>query len=275
MIDNVGRFKTVLMRNESQLAFICGNGVNRYAYGHTKNCSWDDMLLDIWQEISDRTLSSISQGISYTEFYDVMAFEAGSIELLRRKVVDYLDKWKPQDYHKWLQKKLIQYNIPLLTTNFDRNLEEGLQMYKFSNPQIGFTDFYPWNVYFSPKELGSPLDGFGVWHINGMVGYRRSIRLGLSEYTGLSSRVRSYLHKEDRIDDFYNKNKDYWRGYQTWLHIIFNRSLCIFGLTLNENEVFLRWLLIERAKYFKKYPERKKKGWFVCLQSEQKANASC
>lgn len=39
-------------------------------------------------------------------------------------------------------------------------------------------------------------------------------------------------------------------------------------MALDENETFLRWLLIERAKYFKRYPERKKKGWFVCKTGE-------
>lgn len=93
-----------------------------------------------------------------------------------------------------------------------------------------------------------------------MVGYRRSIRLSLSEYMGLSARVRSFLHKEESIDDFNFKNQNNWKGYNTWLHIIFNSSLCIFGLALDENETFLRWLLIERAKYFRRFPERRKKG---------------
>lgn len=37
----------------------------------------------------------------------------------------------------------------------------------------------------------------------------------------------------------------------------------IFGLSLEENEVFFRWLLIERARYFKKFPKRKKDAWYV------------
>ena len=35
------------------------------------------------------------------------------------------------------------------------------------------------------------------------------------------------------------------------------------GLELNTTEVFLRWLLIERAKYFRKFPERSKSAFFV------------
>ena len=59
-----------------------------------------------------------------------------------------------------------------------------------------------------------------------------------------------------------------WRGFKTWLHIIFNKSLFIFGLGLEENEVFLRWLLIERIKYFKQFPDRKHKGWYISKKED-------
>ena len=268
MIDQLGSIKNVLCQNKQDLAFIVGNGINRFAYDQSLDTSWDGLLLNVWQKISRKTLSNISQGISLTEFYDIMEFEAGSIDYLRLKVVEILDEWKNVEYHKWLQNEIIKWDVPLLTTNLDRNLDRELRINKLENNKHGFTDFYPWNVYFSNTELSSPIEGFGVWHINGMIGYRRSIRLSLSEYTDLSARVRSFLHKKDGIDDFNNKNHNYWIGCNTWLHIIFNKSLCIFGLALDENETFLRWLLIERAKYFKRFPERKNKGWYVCKSNE-------
>lgn len=49
-----------------------------------------------------------------------------------------------------------------------------------------------------------------------------------------------------------------WDGAASWLHIVFNSPLLIFGLGLEENEVFFRWLLIERARYFKKFPIEEK-----------------
>lgn len=268
MISDLSVIKQVLNRNKSNLAFIVGNGINRFAYAQNQDVSWNALLLDVWQQISNRTLSNISDGISLTEFYDIMEFEAGSIDEVRLKVVESLDKWQPVEYHKWLQNKVAEWNVPLLTTNFDRNLDDGLRFNKLENGNIGFTDFYPWNVYFGNTILSYPTEGFAVWHINGMVGYRRSIRLSLSEYMGLSARVRSFLHKEESIDDFNFKNQNNWKGYNTWLHIIFNSSLCIFGLALDENETFLRWLLIERAKYFRRFPERRKKGWYVCKSDE-------
>jgi hypothetical protein len=47
------------------------------------------------------------------------------------------------------------------------------------------------------------------------------------------------------------------------MQVVFNKPLMIFGLAIHENEVFLRWLLIERAKYFRKFPERTHPAWFV------------
>lgn len=269
MINSLERLKQVLSENRYDLAFIVGNGINRFAYGCIRDVSWNGLLLEVWQQISYRTMSDISSGISLTEFYDIMEMEAGSIDKVRQKVVDLLGEWRPDEYHKWLQEKISSdWDVPLLTTNFDMNLNEGLTLNKLESENLKFTDYYPWNVYFSRTELNSPTEGFGVWHINGMLKYKRSIRLGLSEYMSLSSRVRTFLHKEDGLDDFDLKNQNRWKGYPTWLHIIFNKSLCIFGLALDENETFLRWLLIERAKYFKRYPERKKKGWFVCKAGE-------
>jgi hypothetical protein len=49
----------------------------------------------------------------------------------------------------------------------------------------------------------------------------------------------------------------------TWIDIIFNKSLCIIGLSLDETEVLFRWLLIQRAKFFKRFPKYSHKGWYL------------
>ena len=268
MIAELDKIKEVLKANRSELAFVVGNGINRFAYAEEPNVSWEGLLLDVWQQISCKTLSGISPGVSLTEFYDIMEMEKGAMKGVKQLVIDRLGKWEPTGYHQLLQEKMKEWHVPLLTTNFDRNLEEGLQKYKLGLTRKDFTDYYPWNVYFSHKVLASPINGFGVWHINGTIDYLRSIKLGLSDYVATLAKVRSFVHKADGSDDFRGKDQIVWRGYNTWLHIVFNCSLCIFGLALDENETFLRWLLIERAKYFRKFPERKKKGWYVCKTEE-------
>ena len=128
--------------------------------------------------------------------------------------------------------------------------------------QYKFTDFYPWNMYYSDREISNPLDGFAVWHINGTRDYPRSIRLGLSDYMGSVERARKMIQGNSLDEYFMGKNQSYWKGYNTWFHIIFNKSLFIFGLGLEENEVFLRWLLIQRTKYCKMY-NKNHKGWYI------------
>lgn len=269
MITELSKAQNILKRyyQNKDLAFIFGNGINRHNSLTNSNISWNKMLLDVWDAISMKTLSDIDEGITMTEFYNIMEFEAGSSKVVRDKTVEIVKSWKPSDYELRLEQKLIDIDCPVLTTNFDVNIEKGLTRYMME-VKNGFSDYYPWNIYYSNRELNNPLDGFGVWHINGMVDYPRSLRLSLSEYINLTARARRYIHNGDTIDNFDRKNISQWNGYHTWLHLIFNSNLCIIGLALDEQETFLRWLLIERTKYFSKFRDRKKKGWYVCCEKE-------
>lgn len=47
------------------------------------------------------------------------------------------------------------------------------------------------------------------------------------------------------------------------MQIIFSKPLLAIGLGIEENEIFLRWLLLERARYFKEYESCRQKGWYV------------
>lgn len=187
------------------------------------------------------------------------------IQLYRNQLKkDIANEYQPDKNNADLcnfMKKIANRETPVLTTNFDTYMSSslGLELFKMES---GFTDFYPWNVYFSNHPLRSPISGFAVWHINGLRNYHRSIRLGLSDYMGSVQRARNMIHFNNMNEFFDGKNRENWIGHNTWLHIVFNKPLFIFGLALNENEVFLRWLLIQRAKYSKMYG-RDLRGWFV------------
>lgn len=157
-------------------------------------------------------------------------------------------------------------NVPILTTNFDTYMSQAVDCQRYIHSLdkkcYKFTDFYPWNVYYSPEKLDNTLDNFGIWHINGTTDYPRSIRLGLSDYMGCVERARKMIQGNNLNEYFTGKQQIQWIGYNTWLHIIFNKNLFIFGLGLNENEVFLRWLLIQREKYSRLY-NCNLKGWYI------------
>ena len=75
---------------------------------------------------------------------------------------------------------------------------------------------------------------------------------------GCVERARKMIQSNGFNELFDGKNQYNWIGGNTWLHVIFNKDLFIFGLSLEENEVFLRWLLIQRAKYSQMYNIRLK-----------------
>ena len=245
------------------IALILGNGINRYNSVATNN-SWDSMLLKLWEEnVNSKTLK-IPKGISLTEFYDALDLNIRSSSTdLQKEFCDLMEDWKPGNHHRTIVDWASKNKTPILTTNFENTLSETKSLSLKHTETPKFTYYYPWGSHYAESKVSNPSSQFAIWHINGMQKYKRSIRLGLSHYMGSVQRARAMFHrgKEDRL--FSGKNKDRWRGHQTWLHVIFNNDLMFIGLGLDTTEVFLRWLLIERAKYFRAFPKRKKKGYFV------------
>ncbi len=257
-------------KDNNNLAFIVGNGINRYSYVEDNDCSWSSLLKRIYREMIGGSLSEIPNGISFTEFYNLIELKSNSNGKVRSVFYNELEKWKPNDYHAKLQSKCKEWEIPLLTTNFDKNLISGLDFFRLkTNAGRGFTDFYPWDVYYAKTELDSPLDGFGVWHIHGMHKYKRSIRFSLSDYLYQVTRLRNFLYGDTGIAKYFDEKKQSrWNGDHTWLEVFFGKDLCVFGLGLEDNEIDLRWLLIERARLFRKFSERKRQGWYICLEND-------
>jgi hypothetical protein len=173
--------------------------------------------------------------------------------------------WRPHDHHNYIASWARDTGVPILTTNFDRSLSDGLGCRLHRTSGMKFSDYYPWDSYYAVDELAEVCSGFGVWHINGMERYKRSIRLGLTHYMGSVQKARNWIYK----GLYARRDRVQWPGVATWLQVAFNKPLIIFGLALEENEVFLRWLLIERARYFRKFPDRRKKAWYVHRASER------
>ena len=250
----------------SELALVIGNGVNRYSEGGRS--SWQNIL----NQLASPALgagSSIPHGISFTEFFDTLELRDNKTQAeLQKQVCELLLRWKPSGQHSRIASWAQRNDAPIVTTNFDNLLALASSSTIHTLKSEGFTAHYPWSHYFSPEEIDSPLSGFGIWHINGTIKYHQSIRLGLTHYMGSVQRARSWIHGASEEGLFSTKDRKSWVGASTWLHIIFNRPLLFFGLELNENEVFLRWLLIERAKYFKKFPLRQKPAWFLYAPSQ-------
>lgn len=266
--------RTILANNKDDLALVIGNGINRYGDSGTAN-SWDGLLLALASKYSVYSGETIPEGIALTEFYDLLNLKRpaspASQKSLQEEFCAEMDNWKVFPHHRRIVQWARDNAIPILTTNFDTVLSRAGECRLLPEKiTASFTDYYPWNRYYGFAPLDNPLQGFGIWHVNGMQKYRRSIRLGLTDYMGSVERVRGWIHKGNEGLHFTGKDVNNWPGASTWLHIVFNKPLLIFGLGLDQHEVFLRWLLIERARYFKKFPARRKGCWYVYTSAKEK-----
>ncbi|MCL7765060.1 SIR2 family protein [Polaribacter sp. Z014] len=245
-------------------AILLGNGINNL---ENSFLDWKSLL----HKLGGENLNF--EGLTYNEMYDFIEIHSANAKELKLKVCEYLQSPQKENLHPHLQfLNLAQTNnCPVLTTNFDLALESAKDLEFFKTKNKGFTRFYPWDRYYGQEELSMPTEGFGVWHIHGLTRYHDSIRLGLTDYMGSVEKARNWIHKgESRL--FNGKNQSYWRGKDTWLHIWFNMPLIIVGLKLESQEVFIRWLLIERERYFKQFPERRKETVFMSTGSDLKIN---
>lgn len=264
--------KSILRRHSRDLALIVGNGVNRHGPGARHD--WKALL----QELALKHLQEepeIPEGVALTEYFDFLELRSDKLgaNQLQKEFCDLLKGWTASEQHKRIVQWATAHEAPILTTNFDNTLSAAGECGFYSLFRPGPTakqptDYYPWESYYGHRRLTGPCDGFGIWHINGLQRYPRSVRLSLTHYMGSVARAREWIHSSADSSIFSGKNMEGWRGRNTWLHIVFNKSLFIFGLGLGQSEVFLRWLLIERARYFKRFPERRHRAWYAVNSDE-------
>lgn len=303
-MKNAVEVRQIINENRSDIAFIIGNGVHI----HNNNgdaLSWEQLIIDLWNLASNSRKTKIPIGVSYTEMYDIIEltlkertckgrdnrfreYEKLITQTKPHKVLDYKDcehiyeksiayaisskmqDWKFKEHHKEIVSYISRINAPILTTNYDDLLAKSIDAKQYQVQKTNFSELHPWNCVFANEKVYNPLNYFGIWHINGMIKYPKSIKLGLSQYMASVDKARKMIQGKnvDFAEHFDGKNRNYWLGKNTWLHIIFNKSLFIFGLALEENEVFLRWLLIQRANYFNQFPDRKYEGWYLTTKNE-------
>ncbi len=205
-------------------------------------------------------------------FQKIQDFERERMKGLQYKIADLMMKLKPDNHHFKITERIHCLNIPILTTNYDYVLNDCLNLNYYRIGKSNFSTIHPWSGYFGLEQQYHIPDGFGVWNINGTIKYPQSIKLGLNQYMATVVKARKMIqgNNVESNENYNGKNTSNWIGRNTWLHLIFNKNLFIFGLALEENEIPLRWLLIQRAIYYTKFPNRKYNGWYVTTDSEMK-----
>jgi len=238
-------------------AFLIGNGPNLRS-GIMP--SWKDLL----KAASPKPIHFDLAGLTNTEVYDLIELYANDPVRVKKRVTAELKLTAADDLstHKKLMDFARTTNTPVLTTNFDTAFEASVGARPFHINSSDFTRFYPWKTYYGFEQTDSPAKRFGIWKIHGDVNYRDSIRLGLGDYMGSVQRARSLISKGRRRLYREARLLKSWQGEQTWLHIWFHLPLIIFGFGYESDEVFLRWLLIERKRY-SNICKRPMEVWYV------------
>ncbi len=128
-------------------------------------------------------------------------------------------------------------------------------------PGSSFSDYYPWHSYYSDHEIEDCKSEFGIWHIHGFCYYYRSLSIGAIDYAKNIYRLKNFI--TGRKNSLYSGKETDWTGKNSWVDIFMHCDLLIIGLALDSQESSLRWLFMEREKYYRKNPALRKKTIFV------------
>jgi hypothetical protein len=139
----VQKIKKIISTNKKNIAFVIGNGINRYP-NNPNGISWEGLLINLWNEVLPQPLKKCPSGISLTEFYDILELENTKNLNLQKEVVNLIKNWQPLNHHKIIVDKIHSLDAPILTTNFEETFNSILGLKLFRTEQKNFTDFYPW-----------------------------------------------------------------------------------------------------------------------------------
>ena len=274
--DNCGEFSTCKDQNKK------------------KNCSWQTILKNICYKrkisINPNTQSDLSfpEIASLVKLYDGTKAKAVSDSRsrtakrdIRQELCSLMKKMEAGDVHRAFIEYARRLDIPVITTNFDKLLSKELEMVTLEFDDKSFfrsNRDYLWNVCYkdnkanvSPTNYRQVMEGFGIWHIHGNVDYPLSIKIGLEDYVNSIAMVKTMIsgtpQKNDPKIRLYQFRPEAWVGRNTLLDLFFHRDLIFLGLSLDSQEVFLRWLIMQRAIYQSSLIKRGKKpirkAWYV------------
>ena len=214
--------------------------------------------------------------ITYPELFDALCFNnkkaTEEYRSLKLQICKQMSDWKETNIHHRFIQYIKSKNIPILTTNYDSTLldESIIKFHKMlKRPSINgfpapirksehmFTDYYPWYSYYSDHIIKDVKEEFGIWHIHGFHCYPRSLVIGAIDYANTIHRLKKYLPVTNQGP------KPKWIAKNSWIDIFFNCDLIIIGLSLEPQEISLRWLLMEREKHFRRNEKMRRNTVYI------------
>ena len=268
---------------------LLGNGYNRHISAIRKDKapqsippSWEDLVIKVNNSLEARLVIDKElvedRGITNTELFtsislaydEVCGCGRHSILPVHRAVAEFLVKETAHcaeiDELQTIAKTLKKWDLPVITTNYDKQLEMCLGLNKYKTGYAQKTSlYYPVDYYYCDKKLTmEDLDShFALWHCNGVVDYVNSLRLDLCDYCNYTA----WLKKCVPMFGGTVKNEDIFRN--SWLAPFFKNKLIILGLSLDPSEFFLRWLLIKRTVWRKEELGEINNGYYLFGREEE------
>lgn len=211
--------------NENSVLLV-GNGVNLREV-NTSKVSWYDILQSINKE------DIIPKGYPLTEYFELLKNNDKNASELKDNFIDSIKELSYNNAHKDIIEACVEAGAVLMTTNFDHAFQ-STGLFKTAQTRDlskGFTNYYPWQRFYEHES------GMKLWHINGDMRYKNSVKLSVMDYAGNLNYFRKFDPQE--------RNSRY-RIDETWINEIFEKDLIIMGLSLSEAEIFIRHILIRR-----------------------------
>lgn len=259
-----------ILEKYDNCALLLGNGFNRSFYNQTA-LSWKKLVTNLWNNTHPRNIITEdyikNKQLSLTETAEMCE---KSFDDIRQSVAEVFstETLKNEVARKFLD-FLENKNIPIITTNYDKNIvnELGLsQFYTHYEHDELIDPRFQWGRYYAREEISinNIRNKFSVWNAHGTIDDSKSICFSLYDYFECGEHACRVL--ENVYSPFYFAPKERIPQYRnTWIDLFFNKNLCIVGLSLDENEIFLRLLLLLRFKYMKNHlgnPNRFR-GWYI------------
>lgn len=265
-----------ILKKYDNCAILIGNGFNRSFYKQTA-LSWEKLVAALWNNTHPRNIITghyiKSKQLSLTETADMCE---KSFENIRQSVAEAFSKdtQKNETAHKFLD-FLEAKNIPIITTNYDKNIVNELGLSQFDTHYEHDELIEPrfrWGRYYAREEISidNIRQKFAVWNAHGTIDDPRSICFSLYDYFECGEHACKVL--ENVYSLFYFPPTGRTPQYRnTWLDMFFNKNLCIVGLSLDENEIFLRLLLLLRFKYMKNHLCNQNRfiGWYIYTKDSE------
>ncbi len=266
------------MDQSSDCALVIGNGVIRAMKGVGK--SWEDIIekISASRGLDFKLDDGSRHRLNHTEIFSALEMSSRSEKTARKEFAESIVEMEakilrerdssPRVVCEWASKR----RAVLMTTNFDRALQQSIGAGEKQNWERWRSTEYPWSTFYSLVETDSPLSGISIWHIHGVLDYPSSMRLGLSDYMGAVSKARECFKESGffwRRDDRRPAQSKEWKPTHTWLDFFFTKDLIFVGLALESQEVFLRWLLIQREIYFRRNEKARRHTWYIAPKEER------